>query len=114
MNNGDGPSALRGYRGAVERGHPEYDRHIGGPLNARVRVVPLDGGRLGFEVLAEWTGKGLRGLPPVEGGVDCSDCYIAERLGPALAIAHGATHQLRCGLEPDLVELAKRVHSDTK
>ncbi|MFL5901233.1 MAG: hypothetical protein ACJ75S_08560 [Solirubrobacterales bacterium] len=100
----------------AERERPIFDQSEIGPWRGRVRVTPLTGmdsrwGTTQFEILAEWTGPGLVGLPPVDGPVQASDSYMTSEGELAQAIAMAAVDVLRRGdaIEtPDLRVLAQR------
>lgn len=100
----------------VDRERAIFDQGEIGPWRGRVRITPINlrsrWGERQFEVLAEWHGPGLVGLPPVDGGVDASDTYVAADGELARAIAARAVEVLRRGnpIEtPDLRAIAQRL-----
>lgn len=83
-----------------------------GPWRAYVKVTPLTGlGRAGtrFEVLCEWEGPGLEGLPPSPRPVSASDLFLVDELEHARRLAYTAASDLRSARVPRLRELAARV-----
>jgi len=97
--------------GAVTRETPMWLHAPVGPWGGRVKVVPITGLSEGtrFEVIAEWTGPGLDGLPIVSGPVAASDLYVVDDVAWAVRVAKAAVDHLRDGRVPPLRELAARL-----
>lgn len=106
---------LQPFRGQAKRTRPIFEDGPAGPWKARVRVVAIEGLSIAsrLEVIAEWTGPGLPGLPPAD-DVEAQDVYDLppDKLQLARATAIAALELLREGEVPFLRHVATALTFD--